>query len=68
MKEARSLLGAKRGLEHHPSHHGEMRGGRSRTQDERLESPWAWASACIYNPPGPVTNTETSTCFWKLCE
>lgn len=61
MKEARSLLGAKRGLEQHPSYYGEMRGGRRRTQEKRLESPWARASACIYTP-------ETSTCFWKLCE
>lgn len=50
IEEARSLLGAKRGLEQHPNHHGEMRGGRSRTQEERLESPWSWALACIYTP------------------
>lgn len=42
--------------------------GRSRIQEERLESVWAQASAYLYTPPGPGTNTETSTCFWKLCE
>lgn len=43
------MLGAKRGLEQYPNHYGEMR-GRSRIQEERLESVWAWASAYIYTP------------------